>query len=149
MILSQQSILEEKPIYNMVDRNKYCGVSYGVSSAGYDVRIAQDVLLWPGRFVLASTIEKFCMPDDLIGIVHDKSTWARRGVAVQNTVIEPGWSGYLTLELTMHAFKFLRIKQGVGIAQIIFHKLDKPTTSPYNGKYQNQANRPVNAILES
>ena len=109
MILSQQSILEEKPIYNMVDRNKYCGVSYGVSSAGYDVRIAQDVLLWPGRFVLASTIEKFCMPDDLIGIVHDKSTWARRGVAVQNTVIEPGW----------------------------------------NGKYQNQANRPVNAILES
>ena len=106
------------------------------------MRIAEDVFLWPGRFILASTVEYFDMPNDLVGIVHDKSTWARRGLAVQNTVIEPGWRGYLTLELTMHAWRFQRIRAGTGIAQIMFHRLDQPAEKPYSGKYQNQERGP-------
>ena len=66
----------------------------------YDVRITCcDALIEPGQFLLAATVERFQMPNDLMGIVHDKSTWARRGLVVQNTVIEPGWHGYLTIEV--------------------------------------------------
>lgn len=79
------------------------GVSHGLSEAGYDIRIKQDVVLHPlRRFALASTIEYFQMPDNLVGVVHDKSTWARRKLSVQNTCIEPGWCGYLTLELVYY-----------------------------------------------
>lgn len=136
------------------------GVSHGLSAAGYDVRIAEDVELWHGQFVLASTMERFAMPLDVMGIVHDKSTWARKGLAVQNTVIEPGWCGYLTLELTNHGSQEgghpsyfpavpVCLSRGDGIAQIVFHQLDHPTHQPYaaGDKYQDQAAGPQPAIL--
>jgi dCTP deaminase len=83
------------------------------------------------------------MPFDLVGVVHDKSTWARRGLAVFNTVIEPGWRGYLTLELVHHGLKPLHIKAGSGIAQVVFSQLAEPAA--YSGKYQDQARGPVQA----
>jgi dCTP deaminase len=98
--------------------------------------------LAPGEFVLASTAEMFCMPDDVLGVVHDKSSWARRGLAAQNTVIEPGWRGFLTLELTNHGKEPLWLERGVGIVQVIFHLLDEPAAHPYRGKYQDQAAGP-------
>lgn len=138
------------------DRTRSDGVTFGLSSAGYDVRVEFDrdgsvdeKILNPGEFFLASTIERFCMPNDIVGIVHDKSTWARRGIAVQNTVIEPGWEGWLTLELTNHGHEPLRIKRGMGIAQILFHYLDHPTLRPYSGKYQDQDRGPVEAKSDS
>lgn len=139
------------------ERTRFEGVSFGLSSAGYDVRIAEDVMLRPGAFVLASTMEKFDIPDNLIGIVHDKSSFARRGVCVQNTVLESGWRGFLTLELTNHIPRYnqepdggvVKIKAGTGIAQIIFHRLDTPTDQPYgNSKYQEQSAGPQPAIFE-
>lgn len=128
-------------------RTVFHGMSFGMSQAGYDVRIAQSVILWPGVFRLASTIEEFSMPDNMVGIVHDKSTWARRGVAVQNTVIEPGWRGFLTLELTLHRLRPLRIAAGSPIAQIVFHQTNG-CCIPYSGKYQDQPARPVPALDE-
>lgn len=124
------------------------GMSYGLSSCGYDVRVAQSVTLRPGDFKLLSTFERFAMPSDLVAFVHDKSTWARLGLAVQNTVIEPGWRGFLTLELTNHGGNTLIIEEGAPIAQIIWHRLDGSTDQPYEGKYQDQDNRPVQAKLE-
>jgi dCTP deaminase len=88
------------------------------------------------------------MPDDILGIVHDKSTWGRRGIAVQNTVIEPGWRGFLTLELSNHSSRLITIENGDPIAQIVFHLLAGATDSPYRGKYQDQINEPVKAISE-
>jgi len=130
------------------EKRKFNGVSYGLGEAGYDVRIAQDVWLFPfRRFRLASTVERFTMPDDILGIVHDKSTWARKGLSVFNTVIEPGWEGWLTLELVYHGWRPLFIENGTGIAQVVFHELVHP--AQYNGKYQGQDNRPVPAIMES
>ena len=149
MIINQQALLDAAPITDMVvGKHRMHGVSFGLSEAGYDIRIKQDVVLHPlRRFALASTIERFQMPSDLVGVVHDKSTWARRRLSVFNTVIESGWEGFLTLELVYHGWKPLRIAAGSGIAQVLFHQLHTPTR--YTGKYQNQADRPVSAILES
>ena len=151
-VLSGQSIVKRCLTEGLISpfhyRSKAYGLTFGCGPAGYDIRVAEDIVLGKQGFRLASTIEYFSMPKDLIGTVRDKSTWARRGLAVQNTVIEPGWAGYLTLELTNHGLDELNIKQGTPIAQIIFELLDQPTDSPYEGKYQNQSAGPQPAILE-
>jgi dCTP deaminase len=123
-------------------------MSFGLSHAGYDVRIAETMWLNPGMFSLASTIEEFFMPTDLVAFVHDKSTWARRGLSLFNTVIEPGWSGFLTLELVNHSTNPLRLLSGDPIAQIVFMRMEEPAEKPYAGKYQNQKRGPQEAIDE-
>jgi dCTP deaminase len=148
MIASAQTLRGLRPVEPFEDRKVFEGMSYGLSSAGYDIRIAEDTHLAPGEFSLASSIERFWMPFSLLGIVHDKSTWARKGIAVQNTVIEPGWRGYLTLELTNHSDKYVFIKSGSPIAQVVFHLLDHPTEQPYQGKYQDQQAGPQHARSE-
>lgn len=139
MILSAQTIRRIKPIIPFNECTKDFGMSYGLSAAGYDIRIAESLSLCSGEFCLASSMEEFNMPNDVLAYVKDKSTWARRGLCVQNTVIEPGWKGFLTLELTNHnKFGAIPIRKGMPIAQIVFHRLDEPTEQPYDGKYQNQ-----------
>lgn len=147
-ILPAQTIREVRPVEPFCERTVFNGMSFGLSSAGYDVRVAEFLYLEPGEFRLASTVERFMMPDDVLGSVHDKSTWARIGVAVQNTIIEPGWCGYLTLEVTNHSQWVLRIAAGSPIAQIVFHRLEAPTEQPYAGKYQNQEAGPQPAREE-
>jgi dCTP deaminase len=145
MILPAQTIRALRPIEPFCERTMHRGMTYGLGPAGYDVRIAETVTLRQGGFCLASTIERFEMPDDLLAIVHDKSTWARRGLCVQNTVLEPNWRGFLTLELSMHAPGELEILAGDPIAQIVFHRLEAPTEQPYDGRYQDQAAGPQEA----
>lgn len=148
MIVNRTTLITAAPIVSMAtDKHKSHGVSYGLTEAGYDLRIAEAVTLHPfKRFSLAYAMEEFAMPTDLVGVVHDKSTWARRGLSVFNTVVEPGWKGFLTLELVYHRWRPLHIPAGAGIAQVLFHW----TTdyAAYSGKYQNQPARPVAAILE-
>ena len=119
-------------------RRSVNGFTFGLGPAGYDVRVANGRTVLPGQFALTSTLESFIMPDDLLAQVCDKSSWARRGLAVQNTIIEPGWRGYLTLELTNHGHHPIYLRAGTPIAQIIFMQLDQPTDMPYSGKYQDQ-----------
>lgn len=154
MILSGQSIQANQIMDPFYGRTKHNGMTFGCGPAGYDVRVEFDqigqipwITLQPGEFRLASTIERFIMPKDVLGIVHDKSTWARLGLAVQNTVIEPGWEGWLTLELTNHSSRELKIHREDPIAQIVFHYVDLPTNG-YSGKYQNQKRGPVKPIHE-
>lgn len=158
MIVNGQTLFDLAPIKDMQSVKKTAhGVSYGMSEAGYDIRIKQDVRFrklgsdWViyiddnpkiySKFTLASAIEEFQMPSDLVGIVHDKSTWARRGLSVFNTVIEPSWKGFLTLELVYHGNEDLIIPAGSGIAQVVFHKTSDAAF--YEGKYQGQENMPV------
>ena len=148
MILPAQTIRRLKPITPFFERTVVNGMSFGLSHAGYDVRIAQNLWLRKGMFSLASTVEEFNMPNDLIGMVHDKSSWARRGLSLFNTVIEPGWRGFLTLELTQHADALLEIKMNDPIAQIVFIRLEEPTESVYTGKYQDQKSGPQIARSE-
>lgn len=125
-------------------------ISYGESLAGYDIRIRETVTLPMGRTVLASTIEEFRLPNDVLGVVHDKSSWARRGVSVQNTVLEPGWRGWLTLELLLsplvNATQCLTIEAGLPVGQVVFHQIDQSTAGYGDGKYQDQPPRPVDAL---
>lgn len=145
MIKNGMGLFVDQPVKPMMaTKMKVHGTSYGLSEAGYDIRIKQSVTLHPlKRFALASTVEYFQMPNDHVAIVHDKSTWARRKLSVFNTVIEPGWKGWLTLELVYHGWKPLHIPAGSGIAQCIFHEIKTPAA--YEGKYQNQENKPVAA----
>lgn len=137
-----------EPFY---DRTVVNGMSFGLSSCGYDVRIAQTVHLRPGDFVLGSTVERFALPDDVVAFVAAKSTLARRGISVHEmTVFEPGWCGYATVEISMHGSEPFVINEGDPIAQIIFARLDEPTCQPYpaDGKYQDQPPHPVPALLQ-
>ena len=122
--------------------------TYGLGPHGYDIRLDQEIRLLPGGFSLASTVERFDLPANVAGFVHDKSTWARRGLAVQNTVCEAAWAGWLTLELTNHGPTELVLPEGTPIAQVVFHFLDEVTEQPYEGRYQRQRRGPVPAILE-
>lgn len=177
MIINGTGLLRRKPMKHMMDKKiRYNGVSYGLSEAGYDIRLKQNITFQSGhagerrilmsepsntgdrslkslptqsgRFTKASAIEEFQMPYDLVGIVHDKSTFAREGLSVFNTVIEPGWNGFLTLELVYHGNGSLHIKAGTGIAQVVFHLLGEQGDYG-DGKYQGQPDAPIPAIYTS
>lgn len=146
MVLSAQTIRVElgSRIRPFAERTVENGMTYGLSCAGYDLRIKDSVILQPGGFELVTTIERFDFPDDILGKLADKSSWARRGVAVQNTVFEPGWRGFPTLEVSNHGSAVVSILAGSPIAQMVFHRLDAPTDQPYgDGKYQDQPQVPV------
>lgn len=164
MVVNGNSLYRSSQLLDVPDRKvSEHGVSYGLGEAGYDIRIKQDITFYRlfglipmvkvvdgkqvsrhfGKFTLASAIEKFNMSPSCVAIVHDKSTWARRALSVFNTVIEPGWKGYLTLELVYHGRKKLHIPAGSGIAQVLFHLVQEPAN--YNGKYMNQPDKPVKA----
>ena len=163
MVINGFSLLKAAPIKDM-ESTKVArhGVSFGLGEAGYDIRIKQSITFKPGmsmapaikvdeqfehgRFTLASSMEEFDMPADLVGVVHDKSTWARQGLSVFNTVIEPGWKGFLTLELVFHGNKDVVIPAGAGIAQVIFTSLAHDAS--YEGKYQHQADMPVPSVFD-
>lgn len=138
MILPAQTIRALKIISPFQERYTSHGLTGGLTCAGYDVRIAESFILWPKQFRLGSTIERFKVPSDLTFKVEDKSTWARRGLSLFNTTAEPAWEGWLTLELVNHSWRPLRIKRGMPIAQVVFHRLEDPTELPYSGRYQSQ-----------
>lgn len=154
MILSAQSIRArcsgDRPmVAPFNDRTTFAGLSYGLGPAGYDVRLAQSVWLRSGGFTLGSTIERFDIPTDILIEIKDKSTWARRGLSVFNSTGEPGWRGYLTIEMVYHGPLQLFIAEGTPIAHIVFKRLDEPTEQPYVGKYQDQHAAPQAAIEEA
>ncbi len=132
-------------------REKYLdsnGCSCGLSIAGYDITLDHDALFEPHSFTLVAAAERFIMPNNVVGVVHDKSSLARKGIAVQNTVIEPGWRGFLTMEVTNHTAEFFGLRAGCAIAQVLFHFTDKPVEKPYEGKYQDQARGPQIPLKE-
>lgn len=96
----------------------------------------------PSSFLLAHTYEYIKMPNNLVGFVMDKSSLARKGLSLQNTVIEPGWEGMITLEIFNMSPHYIDLYPGMGIAQLMFSYIVPPLTA-YNdrivkGKYQGQ-----------
>lgn len=169
MIINGRDLIAASPIKDMVPEKVVAhGMTYGLGEAGYDIRIKQEIRFYPvnphaefkkfrvmsftndyftkddeGRFTLASAIEEFQLPTNLLGRVCDKSSWARKGLSVFNTVIEPGFIGGLTLELVYYGNTELIIPAGAPIAQVLFEEVKNP--AQYNGKYQFQSSDPTPA----
>ena len=97
---------------------------------------------------LACSLETFAIPHDVCAYVVDKSTYARRFTTAFNTLFDPGFVGVATLELVNLGGETIRLAKGDAVCQFVFHWLDQPTDRPYNGKYQDQPPRAVEARLE-
>src|SRR6516162_7050437 len=153
------------------ERVKPGTISYGVSSYGYDVRVGRhfkvftnarcavvdpkhfdpnsfvDIegdfcLIPPNSFALGETVEYFEIPRDIIAVCVGKSTYARCGIIVNVTPLEPEWRGRITLEISNTTPLPAKIYAGEGIAQILFLRADAPCKVSYadkQGKYQDQS----------
>ncbi|PSQ95637.1 MAG: dCTP deaminase [Bacteroidetes bacterium SW_11_64_17] len=146
-------------------------VSYGLSSFGYDMRVAGEfrvftpniynsvvdpkrideralveydvedhILIPPNSYVLGRSIEYFRMPSDVLGLVLGKSTYARSGIIVNVTPLEPGWEGHVTIEIGNGTSLPAKVYANEGIAQTVFLRGDPPEVSydQKKGKYQHQ-----------
>ncbi len=97
-------------------------------------------VLEPNSIILTETVERFDMPNDLVGIVYTKSTYGRIGVCPPaNPVLEPGWAGTLALTLVNNGRAPVRIYFNEGIAQVVFWRGQVPKQLYGDGKYQNQS----------
>lgn len=146
-------------------------ISYGTSSYGYDVRCsnhfkiftninsavvdpkqfdessfvdhhAEVCIIPPNSFALACTVEYFRIPRNVLTICLGKSTYARCGIIVNVTPLEPEWEGHITLEFSNTTPLPAKIYAHEGVAQILFFESDEICTVSYkdrNGKYQKQA----------
>ncbi len=162
---------EHGMIEPFVDRQERAGViSYGLSSYGYDARIADEFRIFtnvdcavvdpkafseqsfverridvctipPNSFALARTVEYFRIPRDVIVICLGKSTYARCGIIVNVTPLEPEWEGHVTLEISNTTPLPARVYAHEGICQFLFLKGDAPPEVSYRdraGKYMGQ-----------
>ena len=116
--------------------------------AAFSGYVTVDGQITFGRFTLASSVERFRVPRNMVAVTGHKSTLARKGVNVwAGTTAEPGWEGWLTLEIGFHGNEPVHLPAGSGVMQVLFHELAEPADYG-NGKYQGQADRPIPAILE-
>ena len=145
-------------------------ISYGLSSYGYDARTAPEFKIFtnidnalvdpkafsensfvdrntdicvipPNSFALSRTVEYFRIPDDVLVICLGKSTYARCGLIVNVTPLEPGWEGHVTLEISNTTPLPARVYANEGIAQFLFFKGSAPCETSYaarSGKYMGQ-----------
>ena len=156
--------LEHGMIEPFVERQAREGVvSYGVSSYGYDIRVADEFKVFtnlystvvdpknfdptcfvdiksdvcivpPNSFALARTIEYFKIPRDVLTICLGKSTYARCGIIVNVTPFEPEWEGYVTIEISNTTPLPAKIYANEGIAQVLFFQSDEPCEKSYADK---------------
>jgi dCTP deaminase len=105
-------------------------------------------MLHPGEFVLASTVERVRLPDDLVARLEGKSSLGRLGLLIHSTAgyIDPGFDGAITLELSNVARLPISIHPGMAIGQISFLRMTTPVDAPYAGKYQGQSGPTASAF---
>lgn len=156
--------VEANMISPFEDSQKRDGViSYGLSSYGYDIRVADEYKIFtnvysaivdpkdfstqsmidfkgdvcvipPNSFALARTVEYFRIPRDVLTICVGKSTYARCGIIVNVTPFEPEWEGFVTLEISNTTPLPAKIYSNEGIAQVLFFEGDEPCEISYADK---------------
>ena len=101
-----------------------------------EVAGGEAFILHPGEFVLGSTIERVRLPDDLVARLEGKSSLGRLGLLIHSTAgyVDPGWDGFLTLELSNVANLPITIYPNMKIGQISFFRLSTPAEVPYGGE---------------
>jgi dCTP deaminase len=167
----RERALQDKMIDPFVERQKREGtISYGLSSYGYDARVSDEFLVFtnvdsalvdpknfdpksfverkgpvciipPNSFALARTVEYFRIPRDVLTICLGKSTYARCGIIVNVTPLEPEWEGHVTLEFSNTTPLPAKIYAHEGACQFLFLKGDQPCEVSYAdraGKYMGQ-----------
>jgi len=99
------------------------------------------IIVPPNSFTLAESVEVFKIPQDVLGVVYGKSTYARCGIITNVTPLEPGWEGTVTLEISNTTSLPAKIYINEGLCQVLFMQGERPKTtySDRNGKYQNQS----------
>lgn len=109
-----------------------------------DYEVEKAVWLEPGQFLLGATFEYISLPNDIVARLEGKSTLGRQGLIVHATAgyIDPGFRGFITLELSTYSPIHLRVFEPV--AQLSFHRLSSPS-SGYKGKYQDAPAGPTRA----
>jgi len=109
-------------------------------------------ILHPGEFVLGSTLERVAIPNDIVARLEGKSSLGRLGLLIHSTAgyVDPGWDGYLTLELSNVANLPITIYPGMKIGQISFFRLTSAAEVPYGatGKYQGQRGPTASRFFE-
>lgn len=119
-----------------------------------EVADEEPFILHPGEFVLGSTLERVRLPDDLVARLEGKSSLGRLGLLIHSTAgyVDPGWNGYLTLELSNVANLPITIYPAMKIGQISFFRLSTPAEVPYGskgtGKYQGQRGPTASRFFE-
>ena len=167
----RKQALEESMITPFEERTKQEGIiSYGLSSYGYDCRLSDEFMIFtnvdsavvdpknfnpssfvnrktdicvipPNSFVLARTVETFKVPRDVLVVCLGKSTYARCGLIVNVTPLEPEWEGQVTLEISNTTPLPAKVYANEGIAQFLFFKGDSLCETSYSdraGKYMGQ-----------
>lgn len=118
-----------------------------IQPSSVDLRLGgdEDLFIWPGKLVLADTLEYVKIPPHLAARVEGKSTWGRRGLMVHLTAgwIDPGFEGTITLEMYYVGPMAITIKKGAPICQLSIFQLKNPCERPYGhpsrqSKYQGQ-----------
>lgn len=105
------------------------------------VKQGEAILIPPNSFALTASLEYLRIPRDILVVCANKSTYARCGIIVPITVLEPEWEGNITLEISNNTPMPAKIYAGEGIAQLLFFKADQNCTTSYanrSGKYQYQ-----------
>lgn len=156
--------LEKRMIEPFVEKQISRGViSFGLSSYGYDVRVAdefkifkninksivdpknfdpgfmvdfkgQECIIPPNSFILARTLEYFRIPRNVMTICVGKSSYARCGIITNVTPLEPEWQGFVTLEISNTTPLPAKIYSNEGIAQVIFFEADEECLLSYSDK---------------
>ena len=172
---------KEGMIEPFVEKQKREGnISYGLSSYGYDARCSDEFMIFtnvnnaivdpkefsnqsfverktdvcvipPNSFALARTVEYFRIPKDVLVICLGKSTYARCGIIVNVTPLEPGWEGHVTLEISNTTPLPAKVYANEGIAQFLFFKGSSECEVSYadrSGKYMGQRGVTLPKILE-
>lgn len=148
-VLSAQTIDRLGLVNQLLPSYKAFGMSAGLTCCGVDLTLGKDIIIPPKTQVNSFVNEKIRLPYNIRGKVENKSTLARMGIDASSTTnVEPGWCGFLTLEIYNRTWWFKKFKKGTPICQVVFEFLDKPTIIPYKGKYQNQPKRTIQAILD-
>ena len=175
MILSDKWIRDKALNEGMIEpfeeaqRREGC-ISYGLSSFGYDARVADEfkiftnidstvvdpkafddscfvdrqtdcVVIPPNSFVLGRTVEYFRIPRDVLVICLGKSTYARTGIVVNVTPLEPEWEGHVTLEFSNTTPLPAKLYANEGACQFLFYQGNEPCETSYKdraGKYMGQ-----------
>ncbi len=110
-----------------------------INKPEYEEIIADEVVIPPHAFLLATTREFVKLPDNLTAFVEGRSSIGRLGLFIQNAGwVDPGFEGEITIELYNANSLPIRLTSGVRICQLVFAKLDQNAANPYQGKYQGQ-----------